>query len=85
MESPKAYPAEGEVSPKAYPAEGVDLMIFAEGVDLRPELEIAISFDSDVLRRWFLRNWKAENLSFRSLFESASEDIAIESYGELGS
>ena len=42
--------AEGVFSPKAYPAEGVDLRIFAEGVDLRPELEIAISFDRRVLR-----------------------------------
>ncbi len=70
-------------SPKAYFAEGVDLRISAEGVDLRPQLDLLITFDSDVLRRRFKKRSKAESEGFPISKESASEDIAIESYGDF--
>ena len=45
--------------------------------------KIDITFDCDVLRRWFLNRWKALTLSFPSVQESTSEDITIESYGDF--
>jgi hypothetical protein len=48
----------------------------------RLEFEIAITFDGDVLRRWFLYRWQAESRGFPSVQKSASEDITIKSYGD---
>ena len=56
---------------------------FAEGVDLRPWLESLISRDIRVLRRWFLRNWKAETLSFSNCYFLLNLDLASSRYGHF--
>ena len=52
-------------------------------IDFLSNFEIAITFDGDVLRRWFFNRWKAESQGFPSVEESASEDITIKSYGDF--
>ena len=61
------------------------LMSCWDCLQLRPQLDLPITFDGNVLRCWFFCRWKTLTLSFPSANESASADITMKSCDRIES